>query len=39
MEQIDNNIGVEGANMISEALKRNSTLIELSLNSDENWSK
>ena len=31
----DNNIGAEGARMISEALKTNSTLTELNLRGDE----
>ena len=34
-EKIENNIGAEGAKMISEALKKNSTLTELNLYSDE----
>ena len=34
-----NKIGDEGARMISEALKTNSTLTELNLYSDEIWSK
>ena len=33
----DNNIGDEGARMISEALKINSTLTKLSLGGDDNW--
>ena len=35
MKWIDNNIGESGARIISEALKRNSTLTKLSLWSDE----
>ena len=31
----DNNIGVQGARMISEALKSNRTLTELNLSGDE----
>ena len=35
MKQIGNNIGAEGARMISEGLKSNSTLTELDLRCDE----
>ena len=35
MKQIDRNIGAEGAKMISETLKRNSTLTVLNLSGDE----
>ena len=35
MKQIDNNIGAEGAMMISEGLKSNSTLTALYLHGDE----
>ena len=35
MKYIDNNIGAEGARMISELLKSNSTLTELDLSGDE----
>ena len=35
----DNKFGDEGARMISEALKSNSTLTTLDLSCDENWSK
>ena len=32
-----NKIGVEGARMLSEGLKSNSTLTELNLQGDDNW--
>ena len=35
----DNNIGDEGARMISESLKTNTTLTTLYLGGDEKWSK
>ena len=35
----DNNIGDEGARMISESLKTNTTLTILNLSGDEKWSK
>ena len=35
MKQIGNNIGAEGAKMISEGLKSNSTLTTLNLSGDE----
>ena len=35
----DNSIGESGARMISESLKTNSTLTELRLGGDEEWSK
>ena len=36
-KRADNNIGVEGARMLSEGLKSNSTLTELHLECDDNW--
>ena len=35
----DNNIGDEGARMISESLKTNTTLTKLNLSGNEKWSK
>jgi len=35
----DNRIGDEGAGMLSESLKTNTTLTYLNLSSDEKWSK
>ena len=39
MKLIGNNIGIEGAKMISEVLKSNSTLTSLNLSGDEKKNK
>ena len=36
---VDNDIGVNGARMISESLKSNSTLTELNLRGDDNYNQ